>query len=150
MLDGYVTIDEANDIVKSIFPKGSNGDLLWESLDSDGKARAISSAQSILENTQMFVGRKLDLKQKLQFPRVRNGRVMNVPDTYCIAIVQQAVLMLIEQSSETKQMAANGVKSYSVEGASVSFGDAVATFKTKSGLYKEVEALISNYVYGGR
>lgn len=150
MQELYLTLAEADDIFNSIYPKGCTCDTLWDSLDIEGKIRLLSSAQTTLENGFLFVGRKARRDQELQFPRVYKCQYYEVPKAYLIAIVQQAGLTLQEQNSEYKQMQSNGVKQYSVEGSSITFGDSASAAlyeKDSKGIYKEIIHYLNQWVY---
>src|SRR5574344_384067 len=123
MFDSYMTLEEVEEIKQVIIPAGSKEDKCWDSLTSDAKLRSILLATNLLENTLMFVGRRFNKTQGFQFPRVYNGRIINLPDDYKMGIVLQAVKTITANNSEKNELLKSGVKSYEVEGASISFFD---------------------------
>ena len=96
----------------------------------------------------MFVGRRFNKNQGFQFPRVYKGRIINLPDEYKMGIVLQAVKTVTASGSEKHELLRSGVKSYEVEGASISFFDnAYELQKDKNGVYKDVYNLVQKYAY---
>lgn len=65
-----------------------------------------------------------------------------------MGIVLQAVKTITANNSEKNELLKSGVKSYEVEGASISFFDsAYAVQKDKNGIYKDVYLLVQKYAY---
>ena len=148
MFDSYMTLEEVEEIKQVVIPAGSIEDKVWDSLTADAKIRSILLATNLLENTLMFVGRRFNKNQGFQFPRVYNGRIINLPDEYKMGIVLQAVKTVTADSSEKQELLGSGVKSYEVEGASISFFDNVYELqKDKNGVYKDVYNLVQKYAY---
>ena len=148
MFDSYMTLEEIEEIRKVVIPAGSIEDKVWDSLTADAKLRSILLATNLLENTLMFVGRRFNKNQGFQFPRVYNGRIINLPDEYKMGIVLQAVKTVTASGSEKQELLKSGVKSYEVEGASISFFDnAYELQKDKNGVYKDVYNLVQKYAY---
>ena len=148
MFDSYMTLEEVEEIKKVVIPAGSKEDKCWDALTSDAKLRSILLATNLLENTLMFVGRRFNKNQGFQFPRVYKGRIINLPDEYKIGIVLQAVKTITASGSEKQELLGSGVKSYEVEGASISFFDkAYELQRDKNGVYKDVYLLVHKYAY---
>ena len=148
MFDSYMTLEEVEEIKQVVIPAGSIEDKVWDSLTSDAKLRSILLATNLLENTLMFVGRRFNKNQGFQFPRVYNGRIINLPDEYKMGIVLQAVKSVTASGSEKQELLKSGVKSYEVEGASISlFDNAYELQKDKNGVYKDVYNLVQKYAY---
>ena len=148
MFDSYMTLEEVEEIKQVIIPAGSSEDKCWDSLSPDAKLRSVLLATNLLENTLMFVGKRFDKNQGFQFPRVYKGRIINLPDEYKMGIVLQAVKTITSNSSEKNELLKSGVKSYEVEGASISFFDsAYEKQKDKNGIYKDVYLLVQKYAY---
>ena len=148
MFDSYMTLEEVEEIKQAIIPIFSNEDKCWDSLTADAKMRSVLLATNLLENTLMFVGRRYDKNQGFQFPRVYRGRIINLLDEYKMGIVLQAVKTVTASNSEKQELLSNGVKSYEVEGASISFFDgAYEKQKGKNGIYKDVYTLVQKYAY---
>ena len=148
MFDSYMTLEEVEEIRQVVIPAGSIEDKVWDSLTAAAKLRSILLATNLLENTLMFVGRRFNKNQGFQFPRVYNGRIINLPDEYKMGIVLQAVKTVTASGSEKQELIGSGVKSYEVEGASISFFDnAYELQKDKNGVYKDVYNLVQKYAY---
>ena len=148
MFDSYMTLEEVEEIKQVIIPAGSSEDKCWDALSPDAKLRSVLLATNLLENTLMFVGKRFNKNQGFQFPRLYNGRIINIPDDYKMGIVLQAVKTITSNSSEKNELLKSGVKSYEVEGASISFFDsAYEKQKDKNGIYKDVYLLVQKYAY---
>ena len=104
MFDSYMTLEEVEEIRKVVIPAGSIEDKVWDSLTADAKLRSILLSTNLLENTLMFVGRRFNKNQGFQFPRVYNGRIINLPDEYKMGIVLQAVKTVTASGSEKQEL----------------------------------------------
>lgn len=124
-MDGYVTLEEANDIVEQLFVSTSAERITWESLEDGDKQALLNRAYLRIESLP-FTGTRHAPNQIQQFPR--NDSLV-VPDQVKYAEVTEALVGDRQREDNQKYalMAARGVQSYSIGKLSETFSDRSAS-----------------------
>lgn len=136
-VNSYMTLEEA----KSIASDELEGDslTLWNTLDDAGKTRLILRATRKIENL-VFIGHKVGRMntQPLSFPRYIELKNTECPYEIKVGIIKQGIREISLSNSEEQTLQERGVKSYTINGASITFGDIDGTVKLTSGLYSDI------------
>lgn len=135
VIDKFVSVDEADELVDNLYLPDSAECREWGMLGVEQKSIILGRATAKIDKL-MFKGVKAE-KTALSFPRILNGVRVEIPFEIKIATVMQALRSYIESKTEYVKMQELGVKSYSVEGASISFNAGSKT-KNRDGIYTEV------------
>lgn len=126
--NSYMSIDEANDIVNSIYFDEDEEYIIWKALKDEDKEKLIIKTTRIIDKL-LFLGNFVNL-YGMSWPRYINGRLVDCPDDVKIAIVVQSISDRIENKSKEANLIKKGVKSYSIKDASITFSDN-ASIKSK-------------------
>ncbi len=137
----YITVAEADTIVQDEFMEDSAEFVYWEGLDDNSKSTLVRKSTSLLEKC-LFRGLKVDPSQPLQYPRKIGSKLINCPYELKVAILEQGIRMNLERASSEAKLKELGVKSYSVDGSSITFSDNEIV-KNSIGIYKDV---YNNYI----
>jgi len=130
--DTYMTLVEANEIVEEELLSDSSEAVVWGKLSSKDKEILIKKATKLVDKV-IFLGTRAG--GLMEWPRYINNKLTQCPTDVKIAIILQALRPLVENNEENK-MQELGIKSYSVEGSSVSFSD---KYKVKTrGVYTDI------------
>ena len=124
-MNGYVTLAEADQIVKDIYTSVSVEYKLWFAL-KDGDKQALLNRSFYRIESLPFNGYKTQVDQANQFPR--NGET-EVPDKVKIANVVEAIVgdQYREDNKKYAMMSARGVSSYTIGNLSETFGSRSAS-----------------------
>lgn len=145
----YFDLDEANKLVSDRLLSISDEYKFWNSLSDNDKAVLIITGTEIFEKLH-FIGSKLDNNQKLQFPRLYKGDTVNISNNLKFGILLNLINKYKSQSSNESRLLKNGVKKYSVEGASIEFQSDTNMIDRvlNNGVYKSVfDEYFINYVW---
>lgn len=116
--NSYMTLEEANRIVEDNFMSSDSKKIYWENLKDNDKSILIYRAtQKIDVDGMIYKGRKADISQKMQFPRIISDHtgagLMEFPDICKVGIVMLALKEAEYNNSEEVKLLEKGVKSFS-------------------------------------
>ena len=122
--NSYMTLEEADTLVKNNFIKSDAERSYWESLDNEDKTVLILRVTKEVNNTCLFKGHFVTREQTLAFPRCIERKVVKCPEDIKTAIILQILKDGVLKQSDEIKLQELGVKSFADgTGASVSFGD---------------------------
>ena len=132
--NSYVLLEEAESIIENNLTSTDDRLIYWKTLEDNNKKILIASITKKLDIDGMcYVGRKADITQKMQFPRIiyNNGcQLLECPEDIKIGIILQMLNTVTRDNSELSKLQDNGIKSFSDGGGlSVSFGELPVTKK---------------------
>lgn len=122
-----MTMDEVNEYINSNYASATPERKAWEALSDDDKAvTIIKSTRLVDRDSMLYVGRKVDKFQKMQFPRdvpsLCGVHTLNCPDEIKEGIILIALRELVYSDTEEMNMINKGIKSFSDGGGlSMSF-----------------------------
>lgn len=119
------SIEEADDIVLDLYSDDDKELGEWNSLTVSNKEKLIKFATNRVDKL-LFIGRKyVDSGTRLSFPRIIHDDIVDVPDDIKRAVIVLAIHKKIygSQDNEYSKLKENGISSYKVADASVSFND---------------------------
>ena len=125
--NSYMTMDEVNEYISSNYASATPERKAWEALSDDDKAvTIIKSTRLVDRDSMLYVGRKVDKFQKMQFPRdvpsLCGVHTLNCPDEIKEGIILIALRELVYSDTEEMNMINKGIKSFSDGGGlSMSF-----------------------------
>ena len=124
----YLTVEQADVIVKQLYVSNDTSRIFWEGLSHDDKEVLLNNATKIIDNKRLlWKGRKYDIKQEHQFPRMlyrgipTKCTIVEIDDTFLQGVVELAIASWQYKNSEEFKLMQNGVSSYKVKDASISF-----------------------------
>lgn len=137
-VNSYMTLEDADIIVKNNFIKSDAERQYWNSLDNEDKSVLIIRATKDIESTCLFKGHLVVNKQTLSFPRYINNIITDCPEDIKVAIIMQILKDGILKQSDEIKMQELGVKSFADgTGASISF-DNVKALQKIGAVYRDV------------
>lgn len=146
--NSYFTVTEADTIVANSFLSTSTEATKWNSLSDSDKAIVITNTTAKIESSFTFIGRKQNVDKQLAFPRYINNSLIESPTNYNEIIMTQAIRDLVVNSSEEASLKMSGIKSYSVEGASITFDtSADNALVNKSGIWTDLAKRLNSCIY---
>lgn len=117
--NSYMTMDEVNEYINSNYVSATPERKAWEALSEDDKAVAIIKSTRLVDRDSMlYVGRKVDKFQKMQFPR---DKYPVCPKEIKEGIIIIALRDLVYGNTEEMNMINKGIKSLS-DGGGLSLG----------------------------
>ena len=136
--NSYMSLEEANAIVENELLDTSNEYTVWNSLSESNKTKLIIKGTRIIDSIP-FRGVKYNISKvgELQWPRLINNELIECPPEVKIAIIRQVLRDYTNSSKQETQLQEMGVKSYSINKASISFGDKNST-KLDNGIYNDI------------
>ena len=136
--NSYMSLEEANTIVENELLDTSNEYTVWNSLSENNKTKLIIKGTRIIDSIP-FRGVKYNISKvgELQWPRLINNELIECPPEVKIAIIRQILRDYTNSSKQETQLQEMGVKSYSINKASISFGDKNST-KLDNGIYNDI------------
>ena len=117
-INSYLSLDEANDIIKDIDTSG-----LWQSLSIDEQEQRLIFAALHIDSL-MLSSRKHSSEQVLQFPR---GRNTEVPRAVLLAQALEALTLSDKQASQRTELQKQGVTSIKLGNTSESYSDSAVS-----------------------
>lgn len=123
-VNSYMSLDEVEDLIKT--EACINNVVLdtWNNLNEELKNRVIvKNTQKLDKNSFGYRGRKVNLEQMMQYPRIDKGRLVECPNLLKRAIVAMMALDLEYSNSEEIAMIRKGIESYKIKEASVGYRD---------------------------
>lgn len=117
-VNSYITLEEAESIVANNFLDTDSERVYWNNLNNENKSILIArTTQRVDKDTMLYIGRKSDSFQKMQFPRdipTSQGLISTeCPDSIKIGIVVLALKDASYNASEEGQMVNKGITSFS-------------------------------------
>lgn len=136
--NSYMSLEEANTIVENELLDTSNEYKNWNSLNENNKTKLIIKGTRIIDSIP-FRGVKYNLSKvgELQWPRLINNELVECPPEVKVALIRQVLRDYTNSSRQEMQLQEMGVKSYSINKASISFGDKNST-KLDNGIYNDI------------
>lgn len=136
--NSYMSLEEANTIVENELLDTSNEYKNWNSLNENNKTKLIIKGTRIIDSIP-FRGVKYNLSKvgELQWPRLINNELVECPPEIKVALIRQVLRDYTNSSRQEMQLQEMGVKSYSINKASISFGDKNST-KLDNGIYNDI------------
>lgn len=136
--NSYMSLEEANTIVENELLDTSNEYKNWNSLNENNKTKLIIKGTHIIDSIP-FRGVKYNLSKvgELQWPRLINNELVECPPEVKVALIRQVLRDYTNSSRQEMQLQEMGVKSYSINKASISFGDKNST-KLDNGIYNDI------------
>lgn len=136
--NSYMSLEEANTIVENELLDTSNEYKNWNSLNENNKTKLIIKGTRIIDSIP-FRGVKYNLSKvgELQWPRLINNELVECPPEVKVALIKQVLRDYTNSSRQETQLQEMGVKSYSINKASISFGDKNST-KLDNGIYNDI------------
>lgn len=126
----YLTVEQANVIVKQLYMSNDMDRVFWESLSNDDKNVLLNNATKLIDNKRcLWKGSKFSTKQEHAFPRMifrgipTRCIVIEIDNTFLQGIVELAIESWQYMHSDEYKMLQNGVSSYKVKDASITFSD---------------------------
>lgn len=126
-VDSYISVDNADKLIRSRFMSSSKERKFWDGLDLEDKEIIIvSTTEQYDTDTMLYKGRKKDANQPLQFPRLDNyGNIIEVPERVILGYILIGIYDNIISQSDEATLKLSGVKSFADgSGARIEFGGA--------------------------
>ena len=117
-----ISVDSADEYFLNILSSE-----LWFEQDAEKKQAAILMAENKIKKLP-FIGTKVADNQIDMFPRLYNGKLINLPDDVVMAIFEEALFLLKQENGLSSELP-DGVQSLSLGGASISFKESKSHFK---------------------
>lgn len=136
--NSYMSLEEANTIVENELLDTSNEYKNWNSLNENNKIKLIIKGTHIIDSIP-FRGVKYNISKvcELQWPRLINNELVECPHEVKVALIRQVLRDYTNSSKQETQLQEMGVKSYSINKASISFSDKNST-KLDNGIYNDI------------
>ena len=119
--DTYFSVEEANMIVENEFMSQSEEAIYWNSLTNDKDKEVIIKNTTALLDKLLYLGYKVDVTNKLNWPRIIENRHVEFPYELKIALLAQGIRSYSNRSKDESKLQAMGVKKYSTAEASIEF-----------------------------
>lgn len=128
--NSYLSLSDALTLIKS-----TAGNVDWQLASASQRQVALIAATQYVDTKWRFYGQVMDTTQALQWPRTKNwdsqGNLIppgTLPIQLKKALLGLANIIVLDLSALTTEVSADGIiKSFSVEGLSVTFGETKAT-----------------------
>lgn len=139
----YISVDEADSIINEVYFEDEDEYKIWQALDEAGKQRLILRGTKLIDRLP-FLGIQYPGYQSMRWPRLIQYQYVDCPHDVKIAIIKQALKEKIHHATEEHRLQDLGVKSYSIKGASISFGSSSGSgngttgVKLSNGVYSEI------------
>lgn len=145
--NAYMDLNDANTIIENNLLETDEEYTTWSSLSDENKEKLIIRGTRLID-TLPFRGIKYNMREveALQWPRVINNEKIECPDDIKLGLLKQVLKDYSNKNKQENKLIELGVKSYSINKASISFSD-VNTAKTSNGIYNDIfSELLSNWV----
>lgn len=144
--NSYMDLEEANSIINDIFFDDEEEAVVWNGLSDDDKTKLIYRATRLVDNL-VFIGTQYYPGEQLKWPRLIQCRYTECPGDVKVAILAQGIKDKQDKTREEEKLKELGVKTYSIKGASISFGDN-NKYKLTNGIYSSIfDLYLSKWVY---
>ena len=138
--NSYMTLEEADNIIKTSFISSDIHRQYWENLSDEDKTTLILYNTEIIDtNTMLYKGNKLNVGQSMQFPRKDlYGNVIECPKRIKIGLMMQALRDAVISSNQETLLKNMGVETFKDgSGASITF-DTSNNVKNKQNIYTDI------------
>ena len=137
-VNSYMSLEEADAIIENELLDSDEEYTLWNSLSDKNKEKLIVRGTRTVDAIP-FRGVKYNISKvgELQWPRLINNELIECPPEVKIALIRQVLREYKNSSKQETQLQEMGVKSYSINKASISFGDKNST-KLDNGIYNDI------------
>lgn len=139
--NSYMTLEEANSIVENSFISSSKEWQFWNNLsDNDKRILIINCTELVDRSCFLYKGIKQSNFQNMQWPRIINNKIVNVPYSLKKGIVLNIINESINNNTQEGELINIGVKSFADGGgARIEFKDNINKFdKNSFGVYKYI------------
>lgn len=138
----YFTPEECEEIIASNFMSTDSKRIFWNNLPKEDKEILIVSTHKKIDKDAMcYVGRKVDINQNMQFPRIVNtdeGELLvECPYDIKLGTVYAMLDFATKAASNEAKLRELGVTNYKVKDASISFGELPHTKNSTNGISNE-------------
>lgn len=150
--NSYISISDADNLIKQTYTKDKVERKYWESLDDEDKETLLISTTNAFENSNFcYKGQKVDSTQKLEWPRIIDGQQVDCPDSIKLGLIEQFMNDSSNSVIEELKLREYGIKSFQDgSGAKIEFDSDVTSkysAKNKYGIYDAIYfKYISKYV----
>ena len=135
-INSYMSLDEANEIIKEELLSNDSDVIAWKALSDTDKEKLVIIGTRLVDKLP-FLGIKYNDKVVLQWPRVMNNKEVECPRDIKIGLLKQVLRDYSNKNKQETKLQELGVKSYSIKNASISFSD-VNSNKLSNGVYKDI------------
>ena len=137
----YFTPEECEEIIASNFMSTDSKRIFWNNLPNEDKETLIVSTHKKIDKDAMcYVGRKVDINQNMQFPRIVNtdeGELLvECPYDIKIGTVYAMLDFATKAASDVNKLRELGIESYS-DGSGASAKLSQTTSRFINGINKE-------------
>ena len=149
-VDSYVSLSETENYIKDNVLSDRESRKAWSVQSDEHKEILLKNACADIQ-AQVFSGKKLDLSQKLAFPRVRIDSVSD-DETIKSAQIEQALFINTSAFADFESRRAlmlQGVKSFSLGDLSESYSDNAAASGKAPVLAPKSRSLLAEWLGGG-
>lgn len=120
--NSYMTLAEAETLMSELFISSSDERKFWGALADEDKIVIILNGTVTFESL-IFLGKKKDAAQPMSFPRMFGIATVEVDNVLKKGILELSILSSYTSAKFESKLRELGIKSYNVEGASMSFQD---------------------------
>lgn len=135
--NSYMTLAEAEELISELFISSSDEQKFWVSLADEDKMVIILNGTVTFESL-MFLGKKKDVAQSMSFPRILGTTTIEVDNVLKKGILELSILSSYTSAKFEYKLRELGIKSYNVEGASISFQDDSSITNNRGGIDKKL------------
>lgn len=142
-VNSYMTLEEANEIVADNFMSTDNKRVYWNNLEDDNDKNILiyKATELIDKDSMLYIGRKAEASQAMQFPRVIGSNIIECPKDIKEGIVMLALNNAVQSTNSHLQLIESGITSWS-DGAGAS-----EHYVTKSELAKNKVGAIDKEIF---
>lgn len=136
--NSYMSLEEAEELIGSELLDTDEEYITWVGLIDDNKIKLIVRGTRLVDQLP-FLGCKAELnnRQMLHWPRLINNVKVECPSDIKLALLKQVLRDYKTKDKHETKLQEMGVKSYSINKASISFGDKNTT-KLENGVYNDI------------
>jgi hypothetical protein len=135
-VNSYMDLTEAEELVKNELLATEEEYITWNSLSDDDKTKLIVRGTRLVDQLP-FLGYKLDNSQTLHWPRLLTAIKFECPTDIKVGLIRQVIRDYSNRNKQENKLQELGVKTYSINKASISFGDK-NTSKLENGVYNDI------------
>jgi hypothetical protein len=137
-VNSYMDLEEADTLVKNELLATEEEYITWNSLSDEDKAKLIVRGTKLVDQLP-FLGNKLNLDdvQGLHWPRLITNIKFECPTDIKVGLIRQVLRSYINKNKQETKLQEMGVKTYSINKASISFGDKNNS-KLDNGIYSDI------------
>ena len=112
-VNSYMTVEEANDLIKDMYISSSKERELWNHLSEEDKETIIISGTQLFDRDSMcYFGYKVGKDQVMKWPRIILGKEVSVPVDIKYAILAQTIGDIVSHMDGEGSLMDNGIKSF--------------------------------------